>query len=357
MKEASFYKRLDDDRVLCTLCNHFCEIREGRRGVCGVRINHRGKLYTLVYDRIVARNLDPIEKKPLFHFYPGSRAYSIATAGCNFRCFYCQNFEISQYPKGIHRHEKVVESGETEPICPILEDIIPGESLTPEQIVESAISSGCQTIAFTYTEPTIFYELAYDTAKLASQMGLKNIFVTNGYITNEALTAIKPYLHAANIDLKGFNERFYKKICGANLQPVLDSIRAHKEVGIWIEVTTLIIPNHNDSEEELRKIAEFIKDVGVEIPWHVSQFYPAYKLIDQPSTPVATLRRAREIGLSAGLRYVYEGNVPGEGGESTYCYNCKEVLIERYGFSMLKNHIKDSQCPYCNSQIDGVGLT
>ena len=315
-----------------------------------------GKLYTLVYDRVIARNLDPIEKKPLFHFYPGSRAYSIATVGCNFRCFYCQNYEISQYPKGIHEHEKVINSEEAEPICPMLEDTIAGETVTPKQIVESAISSGCQTIAYTYTQPTIFYELAYDTAKLASQKGLKNIFVTNGHISNEALTLIRPYLHAANIDLKGFNDSFYKRIYGANLQPVLDSIRAYKELGIWIEVTTLIVPNHNDSDEELRQIAEFIRGIGVEIPWHVSQFYPAYKLIDQPRTPVATLRKARDIGLSAGLRYVFEGNVPGEGGESTYCYNCNEVLIERYGFSTLKSHIKNSRCPYCSSQIDGVGL-
>jgi pyruvate formate lyase activating enzyme len=356
VKEASFYERLDDNKVLCTLCSHFCEIKEGKRGVCGVRINHGGKLYTLVYDGVITRNVEPIEKKPLFHFYPGSSAYSIATVGCNFRCFYCQNFEISQYPKGIHWHEKVKESGEPEPVCPILEETIPREKVTPEQIVESAISSGCETIAYTYTEPTIFYELAFDTAKLAAQKGLKNIFVTNGYITKEALTGIKPYLHAANIDLKGFNERFYQKICGANLQPVLDSIKNYKELGIWIEVTTLIIPNHNDSDEELRQLAEFIKCVGAEIPWHVSQFYPTYKLIDQPRTPISTLRKARDIGLSAGLRYVYEGNVPGEGGESTYCYNCKQVIIERYGFSILKNHIKNSKCPYCGKYIDGVGF-
>lgn len=356
MREASYYERLDDNRVLCTLCRHYCEIRDGKRGVCGVRINHAGKLYTLVYDSVISRNVDPIEKKPLFHFYPGSRAYSIATVGCNLRCFFCQNFEISQYPKGIHRHDKAIETEGAETICPMLEETTPGEKVTPEQIVESALISGCATIAYTYTEPTIFYELAFDTAKLASQRGLKNIFVTNGYITNEALTNIRPYLHAANIDLKGFDERFYKKICGANLQPVLDSIRVYRELGIWIEVTTLIIPNHNDSDEELKQIAEFIRGIGVEIPWHVSQFYPAYKLIDQPRTPISTLRKAREIGLSVGLRYVYEGNVPGEGGESTYCYKCKEPLIERYGFSIVENHIRNSECPRCGIRIDGVGM-
>jgi pyruvate formate lyase activating enzyme len=356
MKEALFYERLEENRVLCTLCSHLCKIKDGKKGVCGVRINWGGKLYTLVYDKVVARDIDPIEKKPLFHFYPSKRAYSITTVGCNFRCFYCQNFEISQYPKGVHWHEKDINPEEPEPICPLLEKMIPGEKVTPEQIVEAAKASGCDIIAYTYTEPTIFYELAYDTAKLAAEEGLKNIFVTNGYITKDALTAIQPYLHAANIDLKGFTDRFYKRICGANLQPVLDSIRTYKELGIWIEVTTLVIPNLNDSEEELRQIAEFIKGVGEEIPWHVTQFYPAYKLIDQPITPVSTLRKARDIGLKAGLRYVYEGNVPGEGGENTYCYNCKKLLIERYGFSVLKNIIENSHCPHCGTTIDGIGL-
>lgn len=356
MKEASFYERLDEGRVICTLCRHLCKIKEGKRGACGVRVNRGGILYTLVYDKVVARHVDPIEKKPLFHFYPGSYSYSISTVGCNFRCFHCQNWEISQYPKGIHWQDMGVDPEDLEPVCPLLEELIPGERVTPEEIVRAAIAGGCTSISYTYTEPTIFYELAYDTAKLAAQKGLKNIFVTNGYITREALHAIKPYLHAANIDLKGYTEGFYKKICGARLAPVLDSIRAYKEEGIWIEVTTLIIPGYNDSDNELRQIAEFIRSVGEEIPWHVTQFYPAYKLLDRPRTPISTLRRARQIGVAAGLRYVYEGNVPGEGGENTFCWNCGKLLIERYGFSVTKNHVKDSKCPYCYAMIDGIGM-
>ncbi len=357
MKEALFYERLDGNRVLCTLCSQWCKIKEGKPGVCGVRINLCGTLYTLVDSRVIARHIDPIEKKPLFHFYPGSRAYSIATVGCNFRCFFCQNWDIAQYPKRARLHTSEVKKEEPEVLSTLLDETVPGERLTPSQIVESAVASGSKTIAYTYTEPTVFYELAYETAKLAARKGLKNIFITNGYITREALTAIKPYLHAANIDLKGFTERFYKKTCGANLKPVLDSIKSYKEAGIWIEITTLIIPNHNDSEEELRQIAEFIKGVGEDIPWHVSQFYPTYKLTNQPRTPPATLRKAREIGLEAGLRYVYEGNVPGSGTESTYCYSCNKLLIERYGFSISKNEVRDSRCPDCGAEIDGVGLS
>ncbi len=236
------------------------------------------------------------------------------------------------------------------------EKAVIGNRITPEEIVGSARRAGCKSIAYTYTEPTIFYELVYETARLAAEQGIKNVFVTNGYITPEALTAIQPYLHAANIDLKAFNDRFYRKICSARLQPVLDSIKLYKKLGIWIEITTLIIPTYNDSDDELREIAEFIKDVGEDIPWHVTQFYSTYKLLGQPRTPTKTLSRAREIGLKAGLKYVYEGNVPGRGGESTYCYNCQELLIQRYGYSILQNNIISSQCPKCNAKIDGIGL-
>jgi pyruvate formate lyase activating enzyme len=357
VKEALFYERLRNKQVECTLCSHFCKIRDGKRGVCGVRVNEGGTLYTLVYDKVVARNAEPIEKKPLFHFYPGARAYSISTVGCNFRCLFCQNYEIAQYPKGKHWHQKNINPEKPDPICPLLEARIPGEKVTPRQIVRAAQAAGCDIIAYTYTEPTIFYELAYETAKVAAQEGLKNIFVTNGYITKEALSAIQPYLNAANIDLKGFTDRFYKRVCGAKLEPVLDSIKRYKELGIWIEVTTLVIPGQNDSEQELRHIAEFIRSVGEEIPWHVSQFYPAYQFNHVPFTPLDTLRKARETGLSVGLRYVYEGNVPGEGGERTYCHHCNKVLIERYGFSILKNDVQDSRCPDCGTSINGIGLS
>jgi pyruvate formate lyase activating enzyme len=335
MKEAMFYEKLDDNLVNCNLCSHRCrKIAESKRGICGVRENIDGTLYSLVYGKAVARSVDPIEKKPLFNFLPGSRAYSIATVGCNFRCDNCQNYDISQLPS--------------------VRSTIVGEDVPPEEVVLAAKLSNCESIAYTYTEPTIFFEYALDIAKIARNEGIKNVFVTNGYITPEALKEIGPYLDAANIDLKSFSDEFYRKNCGARLEPVLDSIRLYKSLGIWIELTTLIIPALNDSEEELRKIAEFIKEVGAEIPWHITQFHPTYKLIDKPVTPVTTLRRARQIGLEAGLRYVYEGNVPGENGENTYCPKCQKMLIRRLGYQIIENKIKNSTCPYCGAKIDGV---
>ncbi len=328
-----FYEKVEGNLVKCNLCSHRCRIPDSKRGVCGVRENREGTLYSLVYGRAVAQAVDPIEKKPLFHFYPGSKIFSIATVGCNFRCLNCQNYDISQMPR---EHGSII-----------------GESLLPEEIVEKAKRYGCRSIAYTYTEPTVFFEYAYETAKLASKEGIKNVFVTNGYITEEALRELAPYLDAANIDLKGFSEEFYRKVCGARLEPVLESIKLHRELGIWVEVTTLVIPTLNDSEEVLRGIAEFISGVGEDIPWHVSRFYPAYKLIDLPPTPLETLRKAREIGLEAGLKYVYQGNVPGE-GESTYCHECGELLIQRYGYQVLLNKIEDSRCPYCGADIAGV---
>ncbi|MBE9487219.1 MAG: AmmeMemoRadiSam system radical SAM enzyme, partial [Chloroflexi bacterium] len=228
--------------------------------------------------------------------------------------------------------------------------------ITPKSIVTQAKTAGCASIAYTYTEPTIFFEYAYDTAKLASAEGIKNVFVTNGYTSAEALQTIAPYLDAANVDLKAFNEDFYHKICGAKLQPVLDTIRLYKELGIWVEVTTLIIPGYNDNEKELQAIAEFIMSVGEEIPWHVTAFYPTYKLLDAPRTSAKILRRARQIGKDAGLRYVYEGNIPGEGGENSYCYACGELLIERHGFAIRENRIENGRCHSCAAAIDGVGL-
>ena len=336
MKEAMFFEKLDDKRVKCNLCRHHCVIEDGKKGICRVRENHGGVLYSLVYRKLISENIDPIEKKPLYHFYPGTTSFSVATVGCNFRCLNCQNYEISQLPKGIGQ--------------------IVGRDVAPEKIVEDALSHSCKSIAYTYTEPTIFFEYAYEIAKIATQKSLKNVFVTNGYTTREALTTIKPFLHAANVDLKSFSKETYKKLCGARLENVLDCIRSYKEMGIWIEITTLVIPEINDSESELRQIAEFIKSVGPEIPWHVSRFYPRYRLIEKPPTPVDTLRMAREIGLEVGLRYVYEGNVPGEGGENTYCYTCKKVLIKRYGYQIIENNIVNLKCPECNTTIDGIGM-
>ncbi|WP_456475565.1 AmmeMemoRadiSam system radical SAM enzyme [Candidatus Pyrohabitans sp.] len=328
--EARFYTPAEEGKVRCYLCNHRCLISPGKRGICGVRENKKGKLYTLVYGKAIAYNIDPIEKKPLYHFLPGTTSYSIATVGCNFRCLHCQNWEISQMPR---------ERAE-----------IAGLSLPPEEVVKQASKYNCASISYTYTEPTIFAEYAMDCAKLAKERGIKNVFVTNGYITPEALREVAPYLDAANIDLKGFTEEFYRKVCGARLKPVLESIRLYKELGIWIEVTTLIIPGYNDDEEQLRGIARFIKSVGESIPWHVTRFHPEYKLMGVPSTPLETLRRAREIGEEEGLMYVYIGNVLGE-GEDTRCHSCGEVLIKRYGFDILKCSI---ECPKCGVKIHGV---
>ena len=334
MKQAMFQEPKEGMKVLCNLCSHRCLIAPGHRGICAVRENRDGTLYSLVYDRIIARNIDPIEKKPLFHFLPGSLSFSLATPGCNFRCKHCQNADISQLPR---------DGG----------GMVPGEPVSPDEIVEAALRHHCASISYTYTEPTIFFELACDTAKLARKAGLKNVFVTNGYITPEALREISPFLDAANIDLKGFTDEFYKNVCGARLQPVLDSIRLYKELGIWIEITTLVIPGHNDSESELRQIAQFVRSVGEGVPWHVSRFHPTYKLVDQPRTPFETLKRARQIGIDAGLRYVYEGNIPGV-GEDTVCWSCAKTLVKRYGFSVEENHVHKGKCGQCGAEMDGV---
>lgn len=335
MTEARFYEKVGDGKVKCFLCAQYCTISPGKRGVCAVRENRDGTLYTLVYGKIIAKNVDPIEKKPLFHFHPGSTSYSIATVGCNFRCMHCQNYEISQYPKKYRD--------------------IPGEEMTPEQVVREAELAGCRSISYTYTEPTIFMEFAYDCARLAHKRGIKNVFVSNGYTGPQATRLIAPYLDGNNIDLKG-DDGFYKRIAGAKLQPVLDTIKLMKELGIWVEVTTLIIPTYNDSEDFLKWVADFIKSIDPAMPWHVTQFYPTYQLLDKPRTPISTLRKAREIGLRAGLKYVYEGNVPGEGGENTYCPVCGELLIERFGFSLTEVRIKDSKCLKCGAYIDGIGM-
>lgn len=337
MHEASFYVKLEDKKVHCGLCKHHCTISDGARGICGVRVNNDGLLYTLVYGMPCSTHVDPIEKKPLFHFFPGSKAFSIATVGCNFRCKHCQNHEISQMPPDAQ--------------C------LMGERMEPDEVVDMAIKTGCRSIAYTYTEPTIFYEYAFDIAKLAKEKGIFNNFVTNGYIEEAPLTALSPYLDGANIDLKGFSEGFYKKVCFADLSKVLETIRMHKRLGIWIELTTLIIPGHNDKKEELKGIAGFIaNDLGPEVPWHVSAFYPTYKLLDAPRTPPETLVEARQIGLDAGLRYVYVGNVPGLEGEHTYCYHCKKPVIKRYGYTVAEYHLEGGACTFCGTPIDGVGL-
>jgi pyruvate formate lyase activating enzyme len=336
VKEAMFYEQVGGRQVLCRLCRFRCLIHDGERGICAVRENRGGTLYSLVYGKLCAEHVDPIEKKPLFHVMPGSKSYSIATPGCNFHCRHCQNYTIAQ-----------VEQRTT----------INGAEQTPREVVQRAKNNNCSSISYTYTEPTIFYEFAYDTARLAHEAGLKNIFVTNGYISSEALATIAPFLDAANIDLKSFSEEFYHTIVHARLSEVLDSIIEYRNRGIWIEITTLIIPGLNDSDMELREIADFIvANLGIDTPWHVSQFHPTYKLTALPKTPAATLRRARDIGIAAGLRYVYEGNVPGEGGENTNCPSCAKLLIKRYGYIIEADWINNGACPHCGANIAGIGL-
>ena len=328
------YEKMDDGKVKCHLCGHRCRINPARRGICGVRENREGVLYSLVYGMIVAENVDPIEKKPLFHVWPGSKSFSIATTGCNFRCSFCQNHDISQMPR---------ETGN-----------IMGQEVSPADIVERAVRTGSKTIAYTYTEPTVFFEFAYDIARLARERGLKNVFVTNGFMTEETLEVIAPYLDAANVDLKSFRNDFYKKRCGARLAPVLTSLRKMKNLGIWVEVTTLLIPGLNDNEEELRQIAEFIYSIGAETPWHISRFHPQYKMNTLPPTSLEAIHRAARIGKACGLKYVYSGNVPGDKGENTVCAHCGELLINRYGFYIEKIRLQDSSCPQCGATLDGI---
>jgi pyruvate formate lyase activating enzyme len=334
IKEAMLYEKTGGNAVQCHLCAHRCKIAPSKRGVCGVRENREGTLYTLVYGMIIAENVDPIEKKPLFHVHPGSRSFSIATVGCNFRCVFCQNHDISQMPR---------KSGK-----------ILGRGASPETIVERAVHSNSRTIAYTYTEPTIFFEYAHDIGKLAHEKDIKNVFVTNGFMTEEAIVKISPCLDAANVDLKSFSDEFYKKYCGARLQPVLDSLKKMKEVGIWVEVTTLIIPTLNDSDEELQNIAQFVYSLGAETPWHISRFHPQYEMTNLPPTPVATLHKAAQFGKQAGLKYVYTGNVPGDEMESTFCFHCGNILIERYGFYINKINLDKSTCPRCGTPLDGI---
>jgi pyruvate formate lyase activating enzyme len=325
--------------VHCDLCAHRCEIKVGGVGICEVRRNVDGGLYTRVYGMTTSLAVDPIEKKPLFHFHPGAGALSIATVGCNFACQHCQNSSISQWPR------------ENDPGLPV-----PGRFVAPEQVVEAAVETGCEVIAYTYTEPTVYMEYALDTCRAAVARGIKNIFVTNGYMTGEAVELLAPFLHGANVDLKGTDDRMLRREVKAESGPVMRTIEDLHRRGIWVEVTTLVIPGSNDDETQLRGIAGFIADLDVDIPWHVSRFHPTYRRLDRPSTPPDTLHRARRIGEEAGLRYVYTGNLWGDGGESTSCPACGQVVLKRRGFSLLAVHTKDGACAECGQAIAGRGL-
>jgi pyruvate formate lyase activating enzyme len=335
MKEAMLYEKIEKSRVRCYLCAHRCVIAEGKLGVCQVRRNVDGTLHTLVYGRTISQHVDPIEKKPLYHFYPGSRSYSIATPGCNFRCPWCQNADIAHMPR---------ERG-----------LIAGYEATPEEIVADARATDSRSIAYTYTEPTIFFEYAYDTARLAHAAGIANVYVTNGYMTTDMLETFHPHLDAANVDLKAFRNKTYNRYVGAGLEPVLDSMKTMKQLGVWLEVTTLVIPGLNDDPAELRDAAAFMaRELGPETPWHLSRFFPTYQMTDRPPTPIETLERAQEIGLEEGLRYVYLGNVAGE--SNTSCHQCGRLLIRRRGYWIGENHVRDGRCATCGAPVAGVGM-
>lgn len=336
MHEAFLYEKLNNGQIRCHLCAHRCLIDIGKKGFCQVRENIAGTLYSLVYGRTISQGIDPIEKKPLYHFYPGSRSFSIATPGCNFRCDWCQNWEISQMPREQH--------------------FIAGQKQSPEDIVAAAVRTSCRSLAYTYTEPTIYFEYSYDTARLARDSGLANVYVSNGYMSAEMLELFHPWLDAANIDLKAFRDETYREYVGARLQPVLDSLKKLSNYGIWLEVTTLLIPGINDDPQELQELAEFIvTELGAETPWHVSRFYPQYKLLNVPPTPPATLHRAVEIGRAAGLKHVYLGNLVEE--TDTCCPGCGKILIQRRGFAISSNKVDGNGCCfYCGVKIAGVGM-
>ncbi|CAO0821971.1 pyruvate formate lyase activating enzyme [Desulfarculales bacterium] len=344
MHEALFYQKQDQGRVRCLLCAHDCLIKPGERGLCQVRENQQGTFYTLVWGKPIAGSVDPIEKKPLFHFLPGSTSYSIATLGCNFQCGFCQNWNISQYPRQKKGGE--IPGGGAH-----------GELVPAESIVQEALAQKCPSISYTYTEPTIYFEYAHDCMQLAVQQGLKNVFVSNGYQSPQCVEACRGLLHAANIDLKSFRDSFYKSECKARLLPVLDTLKAMRAAGIWLEVTTLVIPGKNDDPGELKELTAFMAtELSPEVPWHVSAYYPQYKY--QASgfgiTPVKTLEGALEIGRQAGLHYVYAGNVSGHDSESTACSGCGRRVVERRGYRILGLDLKDGSCPGCGRPISGV---
>ena len=332
-REAKYYETLDGDKVKCTLCPHECILKEGQTGICRTRKNIKGILYTLAYGNPVAVHIDPIEKKPLTHFYPRSKAFSIATAGCNLSCKNCQNWEISQ----------------ASPLD------LPSYNLSPEEIVELAQKNNCKSIAYTYTDPVAFYEYTLDTAKIARQKGIKNVLISAGFINPEPLEELAPYIDAANIDLKSFDDKIYKRLNAGRLQPVLDTLKILKKHGVWLEITNLIIPDWNDSEEMLEKMCHWLVENGFEnYPLHFSRFHPTYKLPDTPSTPVSTLEKAIEIAKQKGIKYPLIGNVWGHKYESTFCPVCGNPVIERIGFEVKKINISQGKCVFCNTKIDGI---
>jgi pyruvate formate lyase activating enzyme len=337
MHPAALWKPLPDGRTACRLCSHFCRIPKGAKGLCGVRTNKDGALFTLVYDRVAAINLDPVEKKPLYHFLPGTMTFSFGTMGCNLSCAFCQNYSLSQPPRQGRE--------------------ITGEWVTPASLVEAARRSGAASISYTYSEPTIFFELMRDTAGLAHGAALKNIMVTNGFQSRQCLDALSGLIDAANVDLKAMTEDFYTRTCGARLGPVLKNLAHMRKLGWWLEVTTLLIPGANDGAEELKKLATFlVRELGADTPWHISRFHPDFAMRDRPPTPLDSLARAYDIGREAGLSYVYVGNVRDDSRNSTQCPGCGENVLSRAGFGLLAARTVGGKCGHCGAPIAGYGL-
>ena len=329
-ENMKYYKEVEGkDKIVCLLCRHYCKLKEGQTGICGVNKNVDGELKTLVYGHPIALNVDPVEKKPLYHMLPGSKVLSFGTVGCNFKCPFCQNWDISQE----HKVNEEIE-------------------VSPEQMVNLAIEHGAESIAYTYNEPTIFYPYAKDIGVLAKERGLKNIFVSNGFESPEVIEDMTSWVDAANIDLKSWNDDYYKKVLKGGLEEVKDTLRRMVKAGIWVEVTTLIIPEENDSDEDLKGMADFIaNDLGKHVPWHLSAFFPNYKMMEHEATKIETLERAKNIGKKAGLHYIYLGNVPVDG--NTYCPDCGELLINRSGYTVVENRLHNGACPKCNRKIEG----
>jgi len=326
---SNFYKR-DGDRIVCQLCRHYCKLKENQVGICGVNKNENGRLKTLVYGKVSAINIDPVEKKPLYHFLPSTTSLSIGTVGCNMKCPFCQNWQISQTASLDGSYE-----------------------VTPEQLVAIALDKGCKSISYTYNEPTIFYPFARDVAILAKKYGLKNIFVSNGLESPEVIEDMKGIIDGFNIDIKSFKKDYYKKTLKGSLEGVLDTAKRLKQNGFWVEITTLIVPGDNDSQEELGSIASFISnELDPFTPWHISAFHPDYKVTDKLPTPIEVLQKAQAIGIKNGLKYIYMGNVAIDG--ITYCPGCGLELIKRVGFRVVKNILNEGKCPACNREIEGV---
>ncbi|MBU0629164.1 MAG: AmmeMemoRadiSam system radical SAM enzyme [Nanoarchaeota archaeon] len=333
MKEALYYKKLKNKVVNCNLCPTNCVIKPGNFGNCGARKNVDGELFSMIYGKPVSVNVDPIEKKPLYHFFPGSYSLSVGTLGCNLHCLHCQNYDISQAKA----------------------DGFSVNEVMPEEIIETALRNNCKSISYTYNEPTINYEYVLETVKLARKKGLKNVMVTNGYINIEPLRDLYPYIDAANIDLKSIDGEFYKKICSVRLNPILDAIGEIKKSGTWVELTNLIIPRHNDSKKQIEKLVLWVKrNLSDRVPLHFSAFYPTYKMLDEPRTSDKTLIMARRVALDTGLKYVYIGNSSLNGAGDTLCPKCRKLMVKRDWFKVSSNKISGNLCPYCNEKIEGV---